>query len=176
VRRAVASELRARKAGQATDLAKAPAGLLRANSSIGVELSTTHPGFSSVSDRGLVVRVRPCTHQDQGSQGQLSPRAPGTHRCPRKSLVPGRVQKCVTPSQTLWFSQPKTGTSAEQARGLGVLEKLHRGTGQGLSPIRPVDWLPALHRDHSPTDVSVQTPRRRAARSNRPVPACGPVP
>ncbi len=54
----------------------------------------------------------------------LRPRAPGTHRCPRKSLVPDRVQKGVTSSQTLWFSQPETGTSARQARGLGVLEKL----------------------------------------------------
>lgn len=184
MRRAVASELRARTRGsQATDLAEAPAGLLRTNASIGVELSTTHPGFSSVSDRGLVVRVRPCTHQDQGSQGHRSPRAPGTHRCPRKSLVPGRVQKCVTPSQTLWFSQPETGTSAEQARGLGVLEKLHRGTGPGavsnqtcglVTSATPGSQPPTQL--SCPTDVSVQTPRRRAARSNRPVPACGPVP
>jgi len=112
-----------------------------------------------------------------------SPRAPGTHRCPRKSLVPGRVQKCVTASQTLWFSQPETGTSAEQARGLGVLEKLHRGTGPGAVSNQTCGLVTSatpgsqpLTQLSCPTDVSVQTPRRRAARSNRPVPACGPVP
>src|SRR5262249_50093144 len=65
------------------------------------------------------------------------PRAPGTQRCPRKSLVPDRVQKDVTGSQKAWFSQPETGSSAEQARGLGVLEKLCPG-GQGRCPIRQV--------------------------------------
>src|SRR5262245_65602569 len=36
--------------------------------------------------------------------------APGTHRCPRKSLVPDRVQRRVTASQKGWFSKPATCT------------------------------------------------------------------
>jgi len=183
VRRAVASELRARKAGQATDLAKAPAGLLRANSSIGVELSTTHPGFSSVSDRGLVVRVRPCTHQDQGSQGHWSPRAPGTHRCPRKSIGTRPCPKvCDTVTDVVVlpardWDQRRAGSRSGRPRktppwnGPRAVSNQTCGLVTSATPgSQPPTQLSC------PTDVSVQTPRRRAARSNRPVPACAPVP
>jgi len=56
--------------------------------------------------------------------GVLAPLAPTG--APENHWYQAVSKKCVTASQTLWFSQPETGTSAEQARGLGVLEKLHR--------------------------------------------------
>ena len=115
---------------------------------IPAEFFNNAPRIFELVDR-VSSRVRPCTHQDQGSQGPpvLAPLAPTG--APENRWYQAVSKGCDRVTD-VWFSQPETGTSAEQARGLGVLEKLHRGTGRGLSPIRPLDWLPALHRDHSP--------------------------